>query len=347
MLTPDKIRYENGVKICEKIIPDDALATKYVASWVKKGWPMKPGGTMKPIGVTIHNTDDLAGVNDDAEQYTRATWPNCNMSGVVVHYYVDDVGAWQNLRENEPGWHASDGYGDGNTRTIAVECIMDGTGSAQDLKARDNAARLIASILDRYGWTIDNLYTHNHWMGRADKIVNGASKNCPIFLLPKYNDFKNLIKSYMKKKVTEVETNNNSELTYESIKVGDILYFNGDKQYVTANSATGVGAKSGKVKVIKKYLKNSKHSILVRSVNSAGKFTFGVYGWVDIKDLVAPYLVRVTADELNIRSGPGTNYKVVDSIKDKGIYTIIQEKNGFGFLKSEVGWISLDYVKKL
>lgn len=65
-----------------------------------------------------------------------------------------------------------------------------------------------------------------------------------------------------------------------------------------------------------------------------------------------PYLVRVTASVLNIRKGPGTNYGTNGAIKDKGVYTIVQEGTGagatkWGKLKSGVGWISLDYVKKL
>ncbi len=354
MLTPDNVRYENGVKICEKIIPDNARATKYVASYVPMGGKMKPCVAMKPIGVTIHNTGDLKNVNDDAEQYTRATWPNCNMGGVVVHYYVDDIGAWQNLRENEAGWHASDGDGDGNRRTIAIECIMSGTTGVENLKARDNAARLIASILDRYNWTIDNLYTHNHWKGKPDKIVNDGKKNCPIYLLPNYDDFKELIKSYMKKnEVSNPNTgaDSNDEITYEDIEVGDIFEFVGDKQYVAANIVKGVKANPGKIKVTKKYLKNSKHPILARSIDDSGKFILGVYGWIDIKDLKPevklPYLVRIIADRLNIRSGPGDEYNIVGSIKDKGIYTIIEQKNGYGRLKSKVGWISLSYTKKL
>mgnify|MGYP003298459115 CR=1 FL=1 len=63
------------------------------------------------------------------------------------------------------------------------------------------------------------------------------------------------------------------------------------------------------------------------------------------------YLVRITASSLNIRAGAGTSYKVVGVIKDKGIYTIVEEKmNGstkWGKLKSGAGWISLGYTKKV
>lgn len=59
------------------------------------------------------------------------------------------------------------------------------------------------------------------------------------------------------------------------------------------------------------------------------------------------YLVRVTASVLNIRKGPGTNYAVTGQIKDKGIYTIVEESSGWGKLKSGAGWISLSYTKKV
>jgi hypothetical protein len=58
------------------------------------------------------------------------------------------------------------------------------------------------------------------------------------------------------------------------------------------------------------------------------------------------YLVKVTANVLNIREGAGTNYKVVGQIKDKGTYTIVETKNNWGKLKSGAGWICLDYTDK-
>lgn len=65
----------------------------------------------------------------------------------------------------------------------------------------------------------------------------------------------------------------------------------------------------------------------------------------------ASYLVKVTADVLNIRKGPGTNYGTNGAIKDKGTYTIVAESAGpgatkWGKLKSGAGWISLDHVTK-
>ena len=58
------------------------------------------------------------------------------------------------------------------------------------------------------------------------------------------------------------------------------------------------------------------------------------------------YKVKVTTSALNIRSGAGTNNKVVGVIRDRGVYTIVDEKSGWGKLKSGAGWISLKYCKK-
>lgn len=52
-----------------------------------------------------------------------------------------------------------------------------------------------------------------------------------------------------------------------------------------------------------------------------------------------PFLVRVNADLLNIRKGPGTNYPITAQIRQNGIYTIVEVKDNWGKLKSGAGWI--------
>ena len=68
--------------------------------------------------------------------------------------------------------------------------------------------------------------------------------------------------------------------------------------------------------------------------------------WEALYTQFEPYKVKVTVDALNIRAGAGTNYNTTGCIKDKGVYTIVAESNGFGKLKSGAGWICLDYTKK-
>ena len=65
------------------------------------------------------------------------------------------------------------------------------------------------------------------------------------------------------------------------------------------------------------------------------------------KPVFEPYLVRITADILNVRSGAGTNYRINCQVKQKSVYTIVEEKNGWGKLKSGAGWISLKYTERV
>jgi len=176
ILKPDKTRTFNGIYICEKLIPD--------GSRLKPGRALKNG---RPEWITIHNTPDIneaAGTND-AEQYARATH-NGNMGGVSVHYYVDETGCWQLLREDEMGYHAADGAnGPGNTTSLAIEIIMDGSGDSSDKGAEVRGAKLAAGLLHKYGLPISRLTTHQHWYQK---------KYCPAFILPHWGAFVDAVK---------------------------------------------------------------------------------------------------------------------------------------------------------
>jgi hypothetical protein len=67
----------------------------------------------------------------------------------------------------------------------------------------------------------------------------------------------------------------------------------------------------------------------------------------DIQNLSTEYQIKVTAAALNIRAGAGTQYSITGVIRDQGTYTIIEEKNNFGKLKSGKGWISLKFTKRI
>lgn len=235
-LTPNATYKVNGVTVREKIIPDGsrwtdaakAKAAGFSANALYKKQAKLSGGTGKPKFVTIHNTGDLAGVADDAEQYTRATWPNQNMGSARVHFYVDENGAWQNLKagtgmtKNDPvgsaevSWHSGDGSsaGGGNMTSLSMEIIMGGT-AAEDAKAKDNGARLAAWLLDKHGLTINDLVTHTYWVNRtagktfADRDTQSTNpvsgkKWCPTYILgatsqarKNWQAFKALVASYM------------------------------------------------------------------------------------------------------------------------------------------------------
>ncbi len=65
------------------------------------------------------------------------------------------------------------------------------------------------------------------------------------------------------------------------------------------------------------------------------------------------FLVRVTATDLNIRKGPGTDTAKTGKYTGAGVFTIMEvksgkgSKTGWGRLKSGAGWISLDYCQRV
>ena len=73
----------------------------------------------------------------------------------------------------------------------------------------------------------------------------------------------------------------------------------------------------------------------------------------DLGNSSLPYKIKITAKSLNVRKGPGTGYAVTKTLtNDPNIYTITEESVGtgatlWGKLKSGIGWISLDYTKKV
>lgn len=253
-----------------------------------------PGKMTKSIiGVTIHNTDviNAASGTTMAEQYTRAT-VNGNMNSVRVHYYVDNVGAWQNLPLTQQGWHAADGSGNGNTRTIAIECIMSGKGTAEDRQAEDNAARIAAELLKTYGLTIDCLFTHTHWLNVRDgrkgtvdqlNVMRHPYKMCPLYILPHWQDFKAKVAAYMGEGVSKSEAPEPAQ-EFEPVQ----------------------------------------------------------------------FLVKIVDDDLNIRSGAGTEFPIVGKVYKGYVFTILETaraKDGgtWGRLKSGAGWINIGagYCKRV
>ena len=181
------------------------------------------------IGVTIHNTDWIrtASNTTPAEQYTRAT-VNGNMKSVRVHYYVDHKCAWQNLPLTLTSWHAADGNGNGNMRTISIECIMSKTYNDTDRQSEDNAARLAAELLKTYGLTIDNLYTHTHWLNVRDgktgtvdqlNVMKHPYKMCPAYILPHWAAFKAKVAAYYGLKPQEVPAQTPAQTPGEGVLV--------------------------------------------------------------------------------------------------------------------------------
>lgn len=72
----------------------------------------------------------------------------------------------------------------------------------------------------------------------------------------------------------------------------------------------------------------------------------------DEERVFVPYMVRVKIPNLNIRTGPGTDYLKTGKYTGAGTFTIVEEADGrgaskWGRLKSGAGWIALDYGERV
>lgn len=68
----------------------------------------------------------------------------------------------------------------------------------------------------------------------------------------------------------------------------------------------------------------------------------------DIKEAPkSSYLVKINTDVLNVRAGAGTQYPKTTQVKRGQVYTIVDELDGWGKLKSGAGWIKLSYTKEV
>lgn len=57
-----------------------------------------------------------------------------------------------------------------------------------------------------------------------------------------------------------------------------------------------------------------------------------------------PFTVNVKISDLEIRKGPGTKYDKTGKVTGKGVFTIVEVNDGWGKLKSGVGWIPLSLI---
>ena len=64
-------------------------------------------------------------------------------------------------------------------------------------------------------------------------------------------------------------------------------------------------------------------------------------------NIVDSYKIRVMVQKLNVRKEADSQSPIVGQVSYNQIYTIVEEKGGFGRLKSGVGWLNLSYTQKI
>lgn len=147
--------------------------------------------------------------------------------------------------------------------------------------------------------------------------------------------------STLKANVTVKQTAS-TPITTDTLKVGDIIQLKTGSKYTT-------GA------VIPNWVLNA--TLYCRAING-NNITFSTQATGAITGVTArsniaqastvtSYIVKITASTTPIRSGAGDSYSTVSTVKKNEAYTIVEEKNGYGRLKSGAGWVKLSATTKL
>ncbi|PER47349.1 N-acetylmuramoyl-L-alanine amidase [Bacillus thuringiensis] len=121
---------------------------------------IKCPNTMTPEFITVHNT------YNDASAENEISYMIGNNNSVSFHVAVDDKEAVQGIPFDRNAWHAGDGNGNGNRKSIGVEICYSLSGGDKYYKAEDNAAIVIAQLMKRFNIPISNVRTHKSWSGK-------------------------------------------------------------------------------------------------------------------------------------------------------------------------------------
>lgn len=282
--------------------------------------------SMTPEFVVVHNTAN------DASAKNEVKYMISNNNQVSFHFAVDDKEIVQGLPLDRNAWACGDGAnGKGNRKGIQIEICYSKSGGARFENAEKNAAKFIAQLLKERGWGVDKVKKHQDF----------SNKYCPHRTLDKgWASFVNMIKDYLNELNKPVQSTQSS-----SISVGDKV-----KVKTTATHyATGQSMAS--------FVKGSTYE--VTRIDGNKLLLSDIVSWVwdyDVDKVGSTtqsssdnsFLVEIVCDELNIRQQADFNSKVVGTVKRGEVFTIVEEKNGLGKLKSGVGYISMNtkYVKR-
>ena len=246
------------------------------------------------------------------------------------------------VEEKNRSWCSSSAEND--QRAVTIECASDSTAPYAFNTAVYNALiELCVDICKRNGknkllWLGDKTKTLNYAPKSGEMVLTVhrwfANKSCPgDWMYSRMGD----LATTVTKRLSGVSGGGSTTTT----PTGKTLY-RVRKSWSDAKSQIGAFSVLANAKSLVD--KNPSYKVF----DESGKV---VYEKGSTSTAFKPYTVRVTATDLYIRKGAGTNYSANGFIKP-GVYTIVAESSGqgaskWGKLKSGAGWISLDYAKKL
>lgn len=296
--------------------------------------PNKNSPRNKPIDtITIHCT---AGNKDNTARQIADYFSNASR-GASCNYVVGGDGSIAiSVEEKDRSWCTSSGAND--NRAITIEVCSNIAGTEVNDKAYAALINLVTDICKRNGikklvWSTDKNSRMNHLNGCNMTVHRDyANKACPgEWLYSRHGDIAAKVNALLGAATTTPT---------KPTQPAPIVMYRVRKTWADAKSQIGAYGDLNNAKAIAD--KNADYFVF----DSNGKVVYPAQSTA-----FKLYTVKVTADSLNIRKGPGTNFAVNGSITNKGVYTIIEEATGtgaklWGKLKSGAGWISLDFTQK-
>lgn len=258
------------------------------------------------------------------------------------------------VEEKDRSWCSSSASND--HRAITIEVASDKSEPyGVTNKAYSSLIELVTDICKRNGIKELKWKGDKNLVGQIDKqnmTVHRwfAAKSCPgTYLYNKMGEIASEVNARLNPQATQSQPIvENSIKVSDSVKIADgATYYNGKKVpgWVIKKNWIVSEIKGNRVLIDKST--DGQNSIcspinakFLTVIDSASES-------LEPENVFTSYIVKVTTSALNIRTGPGTNYRIAGVIRDKGAYTIVEEKSGWGKLKSGAGWISLNYCKKI
>ena len=334
---------------------------------------------MTPKGIVVHSTGannpylkryvdaaDEVGVNRYGNHWNV---PKPGGSEVCVHAFIgydknQEVRVAEILPLNICCWGVGKGSkGSYNYAPAYIQfeiCEDDLHNESYYKKAFTVAIEYAAHLCKKYNIPVDSIVSHKE----AHKKGYGTNHSDPEHWMVNFNesmdDFRNAVSKILNTFIDKKENDLVAAIPVSSsFKNGDLVsiksgatYYNGksipawvqkQKWYVKGDSTSDrividkneKGTSAICSPIHKKYL----NLVKAATVKTTAKANVS-------------YLVKVKSKVLTIRKNAGTNYAVTGTITDRGVYTIVEVKNGpgatlWGKLKSGAGWIPVDCVTKV
>ena len=304
----------------------------------------KIANILKDYNVTIYRTDDTTGKTDVSlsERVKRCNNYNPHLF-VSIHHNAVGVSSWSTATGVETYWHT---YGTANDKKVAT-LIQGKLASKTGLRNRGVKQAQFAVL----GCKSDAILVEGGFMdGRdydyitSDKGQQAYAEAVAEGIIEYLGLTKKVVTTTQKPSTT---TSSSQSLTGTNFTVKIKVDSLNIRQSASFDSKVVGTVKKGEVYTI------------VQVKNGLGLLKSGA-GWISMGTAyvekvatvaAAPktFKVRIKCAALNIRKSADFNSAVVGTVKKGEVYTITEEKNGLGHLKSGAGWISMgsSYVEKV